>query len=55
MHFYKHLGNQIEIPSVKVKTHIQCMPKQDFMKIGESWTEIDCPTVRKNTFRENGV
>ena len=24
-------------------------------KIGESWSEINCPTVHQNTFRENGV
>ena len=53
MHFFKHLRNQIEIPSVKVKTCIQCMPKQDSMKIGESWSEIDCPEACNNTFREN--
>ena len=47
MHFFKHVINQIEIPSVKVKTCIQCMPMQDFMKIGESWIEIACLAVRK--------
>ena len=30
--FFKHVINQIEFPSVKVKTCIQCMPMQDFMK-----------------------
>ena len=31
------------------------MPKQNFTMIGESWSEINCPTVHQNTFRENGV
>ena len=31
------------------------MPKQNFTMIGESWSEINCPTFHQNTFRENGV